>query len=234
MRIYDMHCHIMPSVDDGAKTKEDSLNMLKKAKENGINYIFATPHYNEVHGFLADNTKHIDWLTSVATELGISVFKGCELFITSNTLEMLSKPNTFTLGQSNYLLVEFPYSIGFDELIQHIYQIVSMGYIPIIAHIERYYNCYKSDISTLIKMGALLQVNSTTILKGSFRAKQFCKKLIKNNYVSFIANDAHRADDYNLKQCMQYIKKHYGQEMAKDLFVNNANIIVEQNQKIYA
>lgn len=234
MNIYDIHCHILPQVDDGPQSKEASLKMLKTAKENGISHIFATPHYNEVHKYTNDNTTNFDWLCKAAREYGINVLKGCELYISFNTLDMLKSPNKFTLGNSNYLLVEFSYSIEFSELIKHIYEIRLMGYTPIIAHIERYRSCYHNDVDALIQHGALLQLNSYSILNGGFKTKRFCKKLLKNNQVSFIANDAHKCVDYDLKLCCQYIEKHFGKSKAREIFVTNPSKISETQSMLYA
>lgn len=220
----DIHNHALYGVDDGAKTIEDSIAMINQAMEIGIEELFLTPHYNRKYNKV-DVSKEFNELVNIFKDSSIKLHLGREYRYDS--LEPFKK---FTMGNSNYILLEF--STIIPEPIEEVcYNVNKNGFIPIIAHIERYHYLTKEDYDE-IKEVALFQVNSETVIgKSSFRRdRKIVKYLLKKGLVDFVASDAH--DTMNRKNTMdkayEHINKKYGKEIALDLFLNNAKKILKR------
>ena len=166
----DIHCHFIPKIDDGSKSASTTIDMVKKAKELGYTAIFATPHYIEA----SHETKRrnilisIDILNKMLKDRNIDVklYNGNEIYYSSNILELIENDKVCTLADTRYFLMELPFTgkvLGLELLIS---KIVNMGYIPIIAHPERYEFVHKDyeKLYDILMAGALLQVNVSSIL----------------------------------------------------------------------
>lgn len=208
----DVHCHFIPGVDDGSKDVTTSINMAKKAESLGYNAIFATPHYIES----AHETQKEDLLNSIEIlnkmleerNINVNIYSGNEIYYSRNVLELLQENKVCTLANSRYFLMELPFTgkvLGLTDLIQNI---THFGYIPIIAHPERYdfVNKNYKELYDIIDAGALLQVNLSSIT-GYYgnKPKATVKKLLKNNMVSVIGSDSH--DDKRIYDKFDVAKK---------------------------
>lgn len=194
----DMHCHIIPGIDDGSKNLETTIGMAIKAVNYGYKGIFATSHYIEgAHETLkSDIQGKVQALNDVLLQRGINlkVYQGNEVYFTPNVVELLQEGKVCTLNNSRYFLMEFPMSGLVFNMEQVIGQAIRAGYVPVIAHPERYEFVTKDikKLLPLIEEGALLQINVASImgLYGS-TAKKNVIKLLKNNMVHLIGTDAH-------------------------------------------
>lgn len=234
----ELHCHILPAVDDGAATMREAIRMLKLEQKEGVTRIILTPHYQ--YGMFdlpyEEIYKKFLRLKGKANQLGIPVelFLAREYYVDSQSVEKLTENSHMTLDGCRYLLVEFYYYLEFWSMRNYIYELVSKGFIPIVAHIERY-GCIHEDvgrIEELIRLGARIQVNSGAILgEMGLRQKRFCKKLMKRDYVHFIASDAHGTKSRvpNLLTCKRYVEKKMGQEYARRIFIENPAGLFEKN-----
>ncbi len=220
----DIHNHALYGVDDGAKTIEDSIEMINQAIKIGIKELILTPHYNRRYNKV-DLKKEFEKLVNYFKDYPIKLHLGREYRY--NSLEPFKK---FTMGDSNYILLEFSTTIP-DPIEEVCYNVSRNGFIPIIAHIERYHYLTKEDYEEL-KEVALFQVNSETVIgKSSFRKdKKIVKYLLKNGLVDFVASDAHNTTDRKntLDKAYKRIYKKYGKEVALDLFVNNPKKILKR------
>ncbi len=237
----DIHCHFIPKMDDGSKSATTTLNMLKKAKELGYNAIFATPHYIET----SHETKKrnilisIDILNKMLKDRNIDVklYNGNEIYYSSNIIELIEENKVCTLADTRYFLMELPFTgnvLGLELLIS---KIVNMGYIPIIAHPERYEFVHKNyeKLYDILMAGALLQVNVSSILGDyGMKAKMTVKKLLKKEMVSFIATDSHNEKDIykHFNVAKRKILKIISQEKWDELTSLNQQRILE-NKRVY-
>ena len=139
MKIIDVHAHILPGVDDGSENWNESIEMLRMAYEQGIRTIIATPHYHqgqdierlkETTGILRQEAQKLD------PEYGI--FLGQELMDSEGILDELRKGRALTMAGSRYVLIEFLPNVSYSRLYQRLRQLQGAGYIPILAHAERY------------------------------------------------------------------------------------------------
>ncbi len=231
----DMHCHITPGVDDGAQTKEDVKRLLQMEYDGGVRTIILTPHYRKgmFETDLETVIKHATFVkqTAIDMQLDMEVYLGCEYHANNDMIEELNQNECYRLNGGRYVLVEFSSSHSYMKVRNWIYQLITSGYKPIIAHIERYPMVVDKmeKVEELIRLGAKLQVSSGAVLgEHGFGAKLFTRKLLKKHMVHFIGSDAHDLKDRkpNLDLCAAYISKKMGDAYAKEIFVTNPRCIL--------
>ena len=232
----DIHCHILPNVDDGSESLEESITMAKIAESEGITKIVNTSHCHFDFKYKKGNELKLELekFNQVLKEenINIEVLLGNELYYTSDLIERFNELDFFSMNNSKYILMEFS-PINFPKNIEDvIYEIKIRGYIPIIAHAERYKQV-QEDVNIVldcIKEGALIQVNASSILgKNGEKAEDTSKKLLDNNMVHFVATDAHSSNRRRplIKDSYNYILKNYGKEVSEKLFIENPTSVIE-------
>lgn len=231
----DIHCHIVPSIDDGAKDLEDALKMARIAYSEGIRKIVNTSHYHPSFEYkkgekLLESVNAFNTLLKL-NNIDIEVFIGNELYYSEDIIEIIETKEFYTLNNSKYVLIEFPPVRFPKNLIDIIYEIKIRGYIPILAHVERY-NEIQENVNLIyecINEGALIQVNSASIIgKNGKEAKKVSEILLDNNMIHFIATDAHGSQMRRpvIKQAYDYIYDKYGTKIAEILFVENPSKVI--------
>ncbi len=237
-RIVDIHSHILPGTDDGACDMEMSKKMLHIAYHEGIRTIIVTPHYS--HHFT--NTREVidnamkpvqAWLRDTYPDM--CILPGCELFYSSGAVGLLKENLIYTLADSKYILVEVPVTESYKKIKASLQAFLYKGYHPVLAHAERYEQIHNlNSLVSLKEMGVYIQVNAGSITgKSGYLLKRRARKLLRRNFVDFIATDAHgikkRAPE--LKQCIAYLRKNYGDEFVKHIFVTNPLNIINNKQE---
>ncbi|WP_026518102.1 CpsB/CapC family capsule biosynthesis tyrosine phosphatase [Butyrivibrio sp. MC2021] len=226
----DIHCHIMPGVDDGSPDTDTSLKMLKIAVESGVRNIILTPHHKPMHHNVSPkhNAAYRQKLQEVAWDNGINVnlYSGNEMYFSDDTMADLECGNICTLAGSDYVLVEFHPTNPYKAIHNALYQVQGAGFTPVLAHVERYSDVvsHPAYVRDLVDMGCYIQVNANSIMgKYGFGTAHFTKKLIKEDLVHFVATDAHdtvrRAP--HLAECRKYVERKYGLDTADRLFYDN-------------
>ncbi|MGL4739218.1 MAG: tyrosine-protein phosphatase [Sarcina sp.] len=197
----DLHTHIIPEIDDGSKTEEMTLEMLKIAEKSGTKKIVLTPHYFKGKYMVPLNEvkQKLIYLKDLSKDNGINIelFCGQEVYFTPSILEDFKNGVIGTINNSKYMLIEFNLS-SFDyelnEILDILYELKIRGVVPIIAHPERYKDFQKNPekINDFIEIGCLFQMNAGSIT-GSLGSdsKKLAKILLKNRIYSFIGSDAH-------------------------------------------
>ncbi len=198
----DIHSHILDCLDDGARSLEESIEILKQFSLRGITSVIVTPHYIENSTYSSNNVvkfkKFYELQDAVKKEnIPISLYLGNEIFLTSHLLELLKREEIYALNGSRYLLIEFPIFQMMNDMMDILFSLRNQGYVPIIAHPERYLYFYDSFeiVEKLLLMGCLFQGNIENIYGkyGKKAKKQFLFYLKKGIY-SFLATDIHHAD----------------------------------------
>ncbi|WP_425538132.1 tyrosine-protein phosphatase [Microaceticoccus formicicus] len=196
----DIHNHIIPGVDDGSVSIEDSMEMVKQYIASGYKGVICTSHhYPQKYDVTAEMIKDgIKLLNEECKKQGLvfSFYPGNEIYLDESTLTKLDKREISSLNGSRYVLIELPFLTKPHYARSLIYQLQLKGYIPILAHVERY-KYVQDDLDWLldfIKSGCLMQVNISSISrdKNSDEYKTIMT-LLKRNMVHFIATDAHRS-----------------------------------------
>ncbi len=199
MKFADIHCHIMPGVDDGSKDPQMSLNMMRIAADNGIDTIILTPH-NKIQ-YRCASPDGIRRRTALLQEisdkarLGLLIYPGNELMYDRSLPERLGNGQALTLADSRYALVEFDPNDRFVDIQDGLRAVSYEGFTPILAHIERYPNMlgHVDYAEQLVRSGVLIQVNASDVEQKMMRPDtKFVNALLKEELVSFVATDAHR------------------------------------------
>ena len=194
----DIHSHILYGVDDGSKDVRTTQNMLEIAYTEGIRTIVATPHYHTGMSLeLAQKKTRVFETTKILAQIiapDFQLFLGGELYFSSATIQALDKGLAPTLNQTAYVLIEFPVYIEFSYIMRAVQDLQNAGYWPILAHVERYIVLKsQQNLALLSDMGALIQVNASTLL-GRGKMQRFLLKCMKQGFVDLIATDAHGID----------------------------------------
>ena len=236
MEKIDIHNHILPGLDDGAKDENTSLSMLRAAAEDGIRHLIVTPHFHYRRGHASPERIRnvLSNMQEMAEANGIPVrlYEGNELYFTHELLEIIKAGEALTLANSDYVLLEFSPGTEQRKIQNAVYQFLSEGYSPIIAHIERYQTFYKDPdfVESILKMGAYYQVNAGSITgNGGWLMKRFTRNMMKNGMIQFVATDAH---DLNKRQPLlgaasNWIEKKLGESEMKNCMYKNPLKILE-------
>ena len=227
MRMIDIHCHMLPKVDDGPDSAEESIRILEEMRRQGVRHAIVTPHYRV--DMFEPSMKRVlysyRYMRDVAHEMGITLRLGCEFYRNERILEYLDNKKRPTMAGSDYVLVEFSTNDRFATIRNYVYELVIHGYKPIVAHTERYLNCQTLEsVQELRELGAFIQINAGSVLgEDGWKLKKLCLELMKNDVVDFIASDTHNTGSrkLNLKKCASYVSKKMGRAYAKKIFYDN-------------
>ncbi len=194
----DLHCHILPKIDDGAQSIDESVQMAEIALKDGIEAIVATPHVfpPDHYGFKADI---ISGLVEKLKEnkIDLTVYSGAEVHICLGLSDYIKKMPDLTINNTGkYILLEFPVMMFPDNAEDEIFNLELNGITPIICHPERNI-AIQNDmniLSKLVDMGSLVQITAQSITGDlGRRAEKISEKMLKNRLVHIIASDAHSA-----------------------------------------
>ncbi len=233
---FDTHCHILPGVDDGAHDMDETRRMLLTSYEEGIRIITATPHYIAGKSNIPVNKlkaifEEVKLVAEEATE-GIQIILGNELFYNLGLIDALKKGDALTIDDTRYILVEFLPSASYHEIRVGLNHCTFAGYIPILAHVERY-QCLVKDailVGELIKLGAYIQVNISSVIGTIIDPKiKFCQKLFKNEWVHFLGTDAHGSKERvpRARAAVRFLRQKYGEDTVRQLLWDNPMTMLE-------
>ena len=198
--MFDLHCHILPGLDDGAQSLDDSLEMAAIAAHSGVKYIFATPHCNtrsEQKNFRSEEL--IEAYKALQAELDeaeipVKILSGAEILARGDFEAHLEADDFMTLNASRYLLIEFYFDESIDYMERCLRAVEEANMIPVIAHPERYFCVQRSpELAQLwAEHGRLLQLNKGSLLGELGEAAYLTGALLlRRGAVSVIASDAH-------------------------------------------
>ena len=225
----DIHCHILPGIDDGPSDIEESIEMATIASSDGITRIVATPHIKDTLIPAATIKKSIATLNNRLTEAGIPVkiLQGADV----NAMLDISLLEGYTINNTNYILVEFPHSHLPKNAGEVIFNMVVRGYRPIITHPERNPSVIKDPdlVFELLSAGALVQITADS-LTGVFGVdmQECALYLLKRGAVRFIATDAHSSSHRRplLSGGLEVAGRIIGKEKAGRLVTSNPEALL--------
>ena len=223
----DLHCHILPGLDDGPKTIEDSLAMAEEAIADGITHVVATPHANSTYTF--DFSRITGARNKLQTQIGehLALATGCDFHLNHENLVALREdPRPYCINQKDYLLVEFnEFSIP-PALDQTLHELMLAGIHPIVTHPERnaILRTQPQRLKQWIRQGCYAQITAGS-LTGVFGmgAQQDAWSWLASGLVHFIASDAHNTARRPLKLKFAYeaVSQQFGEDRAKALLIDN-------------
>lgn len=246
MRFIDLHGHYAWDIDDGIENRIEAIKAIRKANQQNINTIVATPHM-ECGKSTQDDKDAILHRLSELKKLGIrydvNVKSGCELMLNEHIDETLKNDLFIPIEGTQYILCEYDVrkiNTDFMEVFDiYIRNIIDKGYKPIVAHVERYFH---EDIDLdyvrfLIELGCVIQINTTNVLGiGNPQHHKNAIQLLDAQLVHVIASDTHRADNMrspNMKDCFEYMFKNGYQERYINLLQNENPKRILQNRDVF-
>jgi protein-tyrosine phosphatase len=237
--VIDIHCHILPKVDDGSKSWDMSLEMCRMAAEDGIEHIVATPHANERFQYnrqhLSSNLEYLRVLAGSTPRLSL----GCDFHLSyDNIKEVLISPERYTIEDSHYLLVELSnYSIP-TQINDCFTKMADVGITPVITHPERNPILQETQERVLqwIDLGCAVQVTASAVT-GAWgpRVVRAAEWLLEREAVHVLATDAHDTKRRipSLSVAREKIAKVYGDDLAKALVDDNPRAVVSDKPLPY-
>jgi protein-tyrosine phosphatase len=228
----DIHTHVLPGLDDGAGTLEESFEMLKLAAARGSTHLVATPHANAQFQFDEKRFEEaFRGLSALSTGV-INLYRGCDCHLTLHNLEgALACPTKYTINRSRYLLLELPDFMGPSAVLEQLKALLNARIVPIITHPERNVSLQSSvhDLKKWVQGGCLVQVTAQSFL-GRFGsvAKRSAESLMDADIVHFVASDAHDCVDRppDLSQAHKLICSRWGRTRAQRLFIDNPAAVI--------
>jgi len=228
--VIDIHCHILPGIDDGPSDMKESIQMAEIAAGDGITKIVATPHIKNTLHPVSSIRNSIAQLNKRLVDLGISIeiIQGADV----NAMLDVSLLKGYTINNTHYILVEFPHSHLPNSMREVLFKMMVQGYHPIITHPERNVSVLKDPrvLFELINGGVLAQITADSIT-GTFGVDiQECSRyLLKKNMIRFIATDAHSSHHRKpiLSQGLKAAEKIIGKEEARRLVTVNPETVIE-------
>lgn len=230
MPMIDIHSHIIPFVDDGSSTIEQSLKMIDEAISQGITDIICTPHYrkNMFEAKNSDIKENFLAIKKAAQNRPINLYLGREIYLrkTEEFMDSINSDLALTLNNSKFVLLEFSYKDKTD-ISEIAYVVALRGYIPIIAHIERYSYVDIEEVREIKSGGALVQINASSVVgREGARLKKFVFALIKEGLVDFVASDVHENRQNLMNKAYNIVVKKFGLAHGQKLFRDNALAII--------
>lgn len=232
----DIHCHILPGIDDGAKNLTVSLDMAKLAVSEGIHTIIATPHLvrNRYENYKDTIITKVEELNALLKDekINLKILPGQEPRIDGDLLLGRNKGEVITLAGTNYIFIEFPSAHVPRYTEQLFYDIQLNGMIPIIVHPERNQEImeHPNILYHLVEKGALSQITAASLC-GSLgkKIKNFSEQLIEHNLAHFIASDAHNIGTrpFRMVEAFDHLRSKFGQDI-EFLFKENAERLLEE------
>lgn len=190
----DLHSHILPELDDGSQSLQESLAMARMAVDSGVTAMTATPHCADDRAREVYEAWKLLRQALKETRIPLKLFLGMEIFGTEDTLQLLQEGKLFTLNGSRYPLIEFSFHSDGDRETRILRSLCKAGFRPVIAHPERYFFVqYDPEfLNRWYRMGCLMQVNRGSLL-GRFgtHAQELAEELVARNFAAVVASDAH-------------------------------------------
>lgn len=239
----DLHCHILPGIDDGAANMEEALEMARMAVGSGVKAIAATPHcnipnvYENYRGLeLLERVEHFK-LELAKKHIPLEVYPGMEAYATEELPELLKDGKLLPLADSRYLLMEFSFEEDPEWVEILLEAVLNQGYIPLIAHPERYgFVRRRPNLAyRYVQMGCALQMNKGSILGRFGRGiQELSMKLLDSRLIACVASDAHSSEvrTPHMREVREYLDKTFGRGCSQLLLMDNPERILKNEDVI--
>lgn len=230
----DLHTHILPAMDDGAQTLEESLKLLYVLGEQGVDKVVLSPHFyahmESAEAFLTRRSTQAELLKKAVESVDVPLpagYLGAEVQIAKNLWKYEDRFDELCIGGTKYILLEPPYMYWENWVFDSIHEFVIADYLPIIAHVERFLRFNPKDrIERLLSMDVLFQSNASSYLL--FRKRRFLYPLIKQDRIHSFVSDAHNLNTRfpELADARKRIQRRFG-EGKIDWFTEQAEAVLK-------
>ncbi len=217
-QIIDIHCHVLPCVDDGAQSMVASFKMLKSASEQGVSAVIATPHYSRRSEDPDRKERQLRLCKKLESEArekidpAFRVYLGQELLYHESLISRLKDGYGWTLADSSYVLIEFDFAAEYETIYRGLRNLINAGYVPILAHMERFPSIRTEQrIAELKSLGVCMQMNYESLEGSSLWSSEtrWCRKQVKAGTIDVLGTDMHDPDHRppRIKDAMDWMQR---------------------------
>jgi len=223
--VIDLHCHLLPGVDDGSRSVQQSVEVLQQMARLGVTDICLTPHALATQASVPAAHDAAFEALRVAAPDTVRLHRGAEVMLDRPLPAEVASERRLTLGGTRYILVEFTRLVTFQTVQQALTMVTEIGLRPVLAHPERYLCCRPETVRRCKETGALMQVDATTLLSERGRGER-ARQLITHGLADLLAGDNH-GDDRTLAPGRQALVDHGGAAQADLLTIQNPKAILD-------
>ena len=235
----DLHTHILPNIDDGSRSIDETFNLIKEAKEAGFQKIVLTSHYMENY-YETEIAEREVWVKAIyenlqAKNVDINLFLGNEIYMSENIIKLLEERKASTINDTSYVLFELPLNAEPLNLYDVIYEMQQYKLVPILAHPERYSFVQREPelVYDLVEKGVLMQANYGSII-GQYgqKAQMIVKKFFEGNMIHLLGSDVHRQNTIypKIPQILSELNSLIGEEKIEELTTTNPNLVIHNKR----
>ncbi len=235
----DVHSHILPNIDDGSRSVEETFSLIREAKKVGFEAIISTSHYIQGQYETAVSEREV-WISAICDKLkerniDINLYLGNEIYLSKNIIKLLEERKASTINNTSYVLFEMSLQTEPSNLYDVIYEMMQYKIVPILAHPERYAFVQQEPelIYDLIQKGVLMQANYGSIIGYYGKIPQMIvKKLLQNNMIHFLGSDVHRRNTIypRIPKILEELKNLIGEKKLKELTTINPKLLLNNKR----
>lgn len=244
MEFTDIHCHIIPQVDDGSDSIETSLRLVQMMYDDGIRKVVTTPHFGIINPSYdpVRVTERFELLSAKVGEIypDMKLYRGNEIFFAPGYSDGLDDGMSCTLAGSSYVLAEFDDGVDYDTVVHIFRRLLLRGYSPVWAHAERYMHVYRNTkgLRSIVAQGVMVQVNSGSVctlaeperrrLFGGNSEKKVLKEMFKEGLVHFVGTDCHDMPDRkpSMTEAARVLTDLIGEDKTREIMIENPGFVL--------
>jgi len=225
--VIDLHCHLLPAVDDGSRSVKQSVGVLEEMARQGVTDVCLTPHLSAGRAESGPPASHQRAFKELQAQAPAAprLHRGAEIMLDRPVSRPVAVARNVTLGGSRYMLVEFPRLVAYDTVTNALTQVAQLGLIPLLAHPERYSCCSADAVRHWRSVGSKMQVDATTLLAPQARGQR-ARQLVGEGLADILAGDNH-GDDRTVAAGARFLEAQEGGEQVELLLVRNPSAILD-------
>ena len=225
----DLHSHLLPAVDDGSRSVEQSVKVLNEMARQGVTDVCLTPHLNAGRAEAGPPLAHSRAFEALRAQAPVMprLHRGAEVMLDRPITRPVALARNVTLAGSRYILVEFPRLVAYDTVTNALTQVLELGLLPVLAHPERYSCCSAEAVRQWRGLGARMQVDATTLLASQARGQR-ARQLVAEGLADIMAGDNH-GDDRTVATGANFLNAQDGAEQAELLSIRNPLAILNDS-----
>jgi protein-tyrosine phosphatase len=227
--VIDLHSHLLPAVDDGSRSVEQSVKVLNEMARQGVTDVCLTPHLNAGRAEAGPPLAHGRAFEELRAQAPVMprLHRGAEVMLDRPITRPVALARNVTLAGSRYILVEFPRLVAYDTVTNALTQVMELGLLPLLAHPERYSCCSVDAVRQWRGIGARMQVDATTLLASQARGQR-ARQLVAEGLADIMAGDNH-GDDRTVATGANFLNAQDGAEQAELLSIRNPLAILNDS-----
>lgn len=236
-KIIDVHAHVLPGIDDGARSMREAVELLKLAASQGVVGVIATPHYSRREKMRGAEGL-VDGLEYEIREYYPDFFVclGQETYYHEELVSRLQCGEAMTMAGSRYVMTEFAENVSYSYMFQGIRRLMAVGYQPVLAHVERYLCLRQAGLEELLADGCCFQMNYDSLAGRWYQPDvRWCRRQVKEGKIQFLGTDMHQMKyrPPDILDALRWLENHISpEEVERMTYLNPRRMIADQPIRI--